>query len=159
MKNQNIFLVCLAIVVSLSITLFSCKKPVDDFPKSDEAISFLGIDSTTVKVRAGEDLLVDVVLITDTIIDTLRIGYLIDTLGITTNITYNDILTETIITGFPEVNNKYVYSATIKMPANAYGVRPFRPFRDNIGDFVRVIFRMEAGSRSYEKQLKLIIEP
>lgn len=159
MKKQNTFLACFIIVLALSITLFSCKKPVDDFPDSDEAISFIGIDSTTVFLKAGEDLSLDVVLITDTIIDTLRIGYFLDTIGITTNLTYNDILTESIVTSFPEVNNKFVYSAVIPMPANAYGIRAFRPYKDNIGDFVRVIFRMEAGSRSYEKQIKVIIEP
>lgn len=159
MKRKNTFLVCFTAVMVLSIALFSCKKPVDEFPNSDEAISFVGIDSTTIYMKAGEELALDVVLITDTIIDSLKIGYLIDTVGITTNLTYNDIVTESIVTGFPEVNNKFVYSALIQMPANAYGIRAFRPFKDNIGDYVRVIFRMEAGSRSYEKQLKVIIEP
>lgn len=159
MKQKNILSACFIIVLALSISLFSCKKPVDPFPSSDEAISFVGIDSTTIKMKAGEDLILDVVLITDTIIDSLKIGYYIDTLGLTTNLTYNDILTESVVTGFPEVNNKFVYSAIIKMPANAYGIRAFRPFKENLGDYVRVIFRMEAGSRAYEKQIKVIIEP
>ena len=159
MNKQNTILASFVVVLVLSIALFSCEKPIDEFPNSNEAISFVGIDSTTVKLRAGEDLILDVVLVTDTIIDSLKIGYFIDTIGITTNLTYTDITTESIVTGFAEVNNKFVYSAVISMPANAYGIRPFRPYQNNIGDYVRVIFRMEAGSRSYEKQIKVIIEP
>ena len=75
------------------------------------------------------------------------------------DISYNDIETKVISTGFAEINNKHIYSASIKLPANAYGIRAFRPFLNNKGDYVRIIFRMEAGSKSYEKQLKVIIEP
>ena len=139
--------------------LVSCEKPVDEFPDSSEAISFQGIDSTTLEMKAGEDLEFDVVLVIDEIIDSLKIGYLIDTLGITYNLTYADIETVSLTTGFEEENNKHVYAATIKLPANAYGVRAFRPYRNNVGDFVRIIFRMEAGTRAYEKQLKVIMEP
>jgi hypothetical protein len=159
MKKFNTFFSLLLLTLSLSYVLFSCKKDKDTFPDSDEAISFQGIDSTTIEMRAGEELSLDVVLITDTIIDSLKIGYLIDTLGITTNLTYSDIETKVIHTGFAEVNNKHVYAAKIKLPANAYGIRAFRPFTNNVGDYVRIIFRMEAGSRSYEKQVKVIIEP
>lgn len=159
MKINNNFLVSLIVIIGLVFIINACNKPVDDFPNSNEAISFVGIDSTTIKMKAGEDLVLDVVLITDTIIDSLRIGYLIDTVGITTNITYADIQTESIVHGFTEVNNKFVYPATIKLPANAFGIRAFRPFKNGVGDYVRIIFRMEAGTKSYEKQVKVIIEP
>ena len=159
MKRKNIFngFVLAALVVSVAV--FSCNKPADPFPNTSEAISFQGIDSTTIIKKSGETLELDVVLVTDTIIDTLKIGYLIDTLGIITNLTYADINTESIVTGFDEVNNKHIYSASIKLPANAYGIRAFRPYRNNVGDFVRIIFRMQAGTRAYEKQLKVIMEP
>ena len=147
------------IVLLLIVGFHSCTKPVDGFPNSNEAISFSNLDSTTIKKRAGEVLEVNVVLTTDTIIDSLKIGYIIDTLGFTTNISYVDIREETIVTGFEEVNNRHQYLAKIKLPANAYGIRAFRPYVNNVGDYVRIIFRMEAGSRSYEKQLKVIIEP
>lgn len=159
MKRKNIFngLILAALVVSLAV--FSCNKPTDPFPNTGEAISFEGLDSTTILRNSGETLEFDVILVTDTIIDTLKIGYLIDTIGIVTNLTYADIETESIVTSFDEVNNKHIYNASIKLPANAYGVRAFRPYKNNVGDFVRIIFRMEAGTRAYEKQLKVIMEP
>ncbi|MFT4644426.1 MAG: hypothetical protein ACI8ZX_000827 [Planctomycetota bacterium] len=156
-KNNRIFEI---VVIAFAIVfMFSCEKPEDTFPNSNEAISFKNIDSATIERKAGEGLLVDVVLITDTIIDSLKIGYFIDTLGITNNLTFDDITTLSLATGFTEVNNKFQYAATIKLPANAYGIRPFRPYLNGVGDFVRIIFRMEAGTRAYEKQLKVIIEP
>ena len=157
MKNNKFFILFFTVLITIFIT--SCEKPVDDFPNSNEAISFKNLDETTIEIKAGEDLLVDVVLITDTIIDSLKIGYIVDTIGITTNLEYKDIVVEVISTSFAELNNKHEYAATIKMPANAYGIRPFRPFVKGVGDYVRIIFRMEAGSRAYEKQLKVIIEP
>lgn len=157
MKNKRIF--GFVIVVFAIVFMVSCEKPEDTFPNSDEAISFKNIDSTTIERRAGEELLLDVVLITDTIIDSLKIGYFLDTIGITTNLTFEDITTLSLATGFTEINNKHQYAATIKLPANAYGIRPFRPYVKGVGDFVRIIFRMEAGTRVYEKQLKVIIEP
>ena len=86
-KNRliNYLFICLVAIT----VLFSCRKPVDEFPDSSEAISFKGIDSTTIEMKAGEDLELDVILVIDTIIDSLKIGYLIDTLGITTNLTYS----------------------------------------------------------------------
>ncbi len=157
MKNNKFFILFFTVLTTVFIS--SCEKPTDEFPNSNEAISFKNLDETTIEVKAGEDLLVNVVLITDTIIDSLKIGYLVDTIGITTNLEYKDVVVEVIHTAFAEVNNKHEYAATIKMPANAYGIRPFRPFVKGVGDYVRIIFRMEAGSRAYEKQLKVIIEP
>lgn len=147
----------LAIIIIANF--YSCTKSVDDFPSSNEAISFSNLDSTTIKKRAGESIEINVVLITDTIIDSLKIGYIIDTIGITTNITYADITEESIAIDFPEINNKHQYLANIKLPANAYGIRAFRPYVQGKGDYVRIIFSMKAGSRVYEKQLKVIIEP
>lgn len=156
-KNNRILgLVVIALAV---VFMFSCQKDEDTFPNSNEAISFLNLDSTTIERRAGEDLLIDVVLITDTIIDSLKVGYFLDTLGVTTNLTFEDITTLSLATAFTEINNKHQYAATIKLPANAYGIRPFRPYVNGVGDYVRIIFRMEAGTRAYEKQLKVIIEP
>lgn len=159
MGTKHTFLNYIFICLVATIMLFSCKKPVDNFPDSSEAISFQGIDSTTIEMKAGEDLDLEVVLVIDTIIDSLKIGYLIDTLGITTNLTYADIETVSLETGFDEENNKHVYAASIKLPANAYGVRAFRPYVNGVGDYVRIVFRMEAGSRAYEKQLKVIVTP
>lgn len=156
-KNNRIF--GIVVIVFAIAFMFSCEKPEDTFPNSNEAISFENIDSTTIVRKAGEELLIDVVLITDTIIDSLRIGYFLDTLGVTTNLTFEDITTLSLSTGFTEINNKHQYTASIKLPANAYGIRPFRPYVKGVGDFVRIIFRMEAGTRAYEKQLKVIIEP
>lgn len=156
-KKNRIFGIVVLVLTILFI--FSCEKPEDTFPNFNEAISFKNIDSTTIERKAGEDLLIDLVLITDTIIDSLKVGYFLDTLGITSNLTFEDITTLSFSTGFTEINNKHQYAATIKLPANAYGIRPFRPYVQGVGDFVRIIFRMEAGTRSYEKQLKVIIEP
>jgi len=158
MKNKFTFLGVISIILIMLFVL-SCEKPIDEFPNSNEAISFSNIDTTTIKAKAGESLEINVVLITDTIIDSLKIGYLIDTIGITQNITYAEISTKEISTGFDEINNKHQYLATIKMPSNAYGIRPFRPYIGGIGDYIRIVFRMEAGSKEYEKQLKVIIEP
>ena len=157
MMNYKFIGAILAII--LIVNFYSCKKPVEPFPDSNEAISFSNIDSTTLFKNAGETLEVNVVLITDTIIDTLKIGYFIDTIGVTTNITYADIREESIVKGFSEVDNKHQYLASIKLPSNAYGIRAFRPYKNGVGDYVRIIFRMEAGTKSYEKQLKVIIEP
>lgn len=159
MKINNKFLVPLLVITGLLFIVNACNKPEDDFPKSKEAISFLGIDSTTIRMKAGEVLDLDVVLITDIKIDSIKVGYLIDTIGITTNISYADTKTEVLVHGFTEVNNKFVHPVSIKLPANAYGIRAFRPFKNNVGDYVRIIFRMEAGTKTYEKQVKVIIEP
>lgn len=147
------------LTILIIVNFYSCEKSTEPFPDSNEAISFSNIDSTTIRKKAGETLEVNVVLITDTIIDTLKIGYFIDTIGLTTNLTYEDIRQESIVTGFDEVDNRHQYLASIKLPANAYGIRAFRPYANGKGDYVRIIFRMEAGSKSYEKQLKVIIEP
>lgn len=156
-KNNRIF--GIVVIVFVMAFMFSCEKAEDGFPNSNEAISFENLDSTTIERKAGEELMIDLVLITDTIIDSLKVGYFLDTLGVTTNLTFEDITTLSLSTGFTEVNNKHQYAVSVKLPANAYGIRPFRPYLNGVGDYVRIIFRMEAGSRSYEKQLKVIIEP
>lgn len=157
MKKNQFIGIFLAIFIIVGI--YSCKKPVDDFPDSNEVISFSNIDTTTIFKQAGEMLEVNVVIVTDTIIDSLKIGYFIDTIGITKNITFKDVNEVSLETGFPEINNKHQYLANIKLPVNAYGIRAFRPYSNGKGDYVRIIFRVQAGSRVYEKQLKVIIQP
>ena len=157
MMNKKIIGAISAII--LIVVFYSCKKPVVPFPNSNEAISFSNLDSTTIRKKAGDNLEVNVVLITDKVIDSLKIGYLIDTIGITTNLTFNDVKEIVLETGFETENNKQQYLANIKLPSNAYGIRAFRPYVNGVGDYVRIIFRMEAGSTAYEKQLKVIIEP
>lgn len=150
----------LLFLATLSIVLFSCTKDDENpFPATNEAISFLNIDSAVVKAKAGSTLKVDVVLVTDKPIDSIKAAYFIDTLGVKENLTYAETETQLLATALDTVTNKIVYSASLKMPADAYGVRAFRPYLNNTGDYVRVVFRMEATPRVYEKQLKVIIEP
>lgn len=167
MNKRNKYLGYIIVLIGLTLTIFSCKKPVDEFPDTNEPISFIGIDSSTIRMKAGQELELDVVLVTDAIIETLKIGYLIDTVGITYNITYADIKKQLVVKKFKDESNKYVYSASLKLPANAYGLRAFKPYKNNKGDYVRMIFRMETKAnpkakikaKSYEKQLKIIMEP
>ncbi len=158
MNNRFNFLWILIAFLGMLIST-SCEKQIDPFPNSSEAISFSNIDTTTITAKAGEIIEINVVLITDTVIDKLQVGYFLDTVGITHNITYLDIKTELVNTGFDEINNKHQYLAKLQMPSNAYGIRPFRPFLNNVGDYTRLIFRMEAGSKEFEKQLKVIMTP
>lgn len=159
MKRYNF--IGVIIVVVLMTTLFSCvKEPEEKLPNSNEAIFFNNIDSIVIEKKAGEELEIEVQLTTDTIIDSLLVGYLIDTFGLTTNVKYSDITTVVAETEFLEKENWIKkYNVTVKLPSNVYGVRAFKPFIDGKGDYVRIIFRMVAGSNSYEKQLKVIIEP
>lgn len=150
-----------------TIALVACNKDDDGLPTSDEPITFLTPDSTTVFAQAGSEFNYTVFLATDKPILSLTAGYLIDTMQSTTAINFGQLETIVLEQEFEEENNVFEYSGSFTIPSAVNDSTPFRSYMPQQQnpvfvparyDAVRVLFRMDASGTIYEKQLKIIIE-
>ncbi|MGB1248010.1 MAG: hypothetical protein ACPG4Z_03935 [Chitinophagales bacterium] len=160
MFSRKYYVLIFIALVSVSL-FYSCKDDDPERPVVLEEITFQVPDSSTIIQAAGTPIDITLMLTTENAIDTLRAGYVIDTSGIYQNIAFAAIDTVVLTTGFDTESNIQQYTGQIMLPSDAYGVRPFRsynPANTDTADVVRIVFRMEAGFDSYEKQLKVFIE-
>jgi hypothetical protein len=157
-----------AFLLIFSGLIFSCNKDDDGDPyPSNEAINLLTPDSTVVFAQAGSVFDFSVYIVIDRPVDTIRVGYSVDTLMSTSIMPFNLVDTVVLSSGFAEVNNKQLFSGSIQLPDSVPNVRAFRPYQPSqptpvfipaVYDAIRVVLKVEAGNRTYEKYLKVIIE-
>lgn len=157
----------LFVMAGLSFFMVSCSNDDDETPFYNEPINILTPDSTTVVAPAGSTFNFSLYLATDVPIDTLRVGYLIDTAKINTSIPFSIVDTVVISSGFDDINNVQTFSGSFTLPDSVTNIRAFRPyvpaqqnpvFVAEQYDAVRVVFRMEATGKTFEKQMKVIIQ-
>lgn len=158
---------CVLMLALFAIVLFSCNKDDDGLPTSDEPISFLAPDSTTVFAQAGSEFNYTVFLVTDKPILSLSAGYLIDVTQNTASINFGQLEEIILEQEFEEENNVIEFSGSFTIPAAINDSTPFRSYMPQQQnpvfvpasyDAVRVLFRMDASGTIYEKQLKIIIQ-
>lgn len=166
--NQKInFKLLFSLFFLLGLLIVSCNKDDDGVPTSDEPISFLEPDTTTVFAQAGTEFNYTVFLATDKSITSLSAGYLIDLNQSTTAVTFGQLQEVFLEETFEEENNVLEFSGSFTLPAAVNDTTPFRsymPAQQNpvfvpaSYDAIRVLFRMDASGTIYEKQLKIIIQ-
>jgi hypothetical protein len=157
------------LMLLMSVLVFSCKKEDEGDPyPSNEAINLLSPDTTVLFAQAGSVFDFSVYIVIDKPVDTIRVGYAVDTLMSTNIMPFNMVDTVVLVSGFAEVNNKQLFSGSFQLPDSVINVRAFRPYQPAqptpvfipaVYDAVRVVLKVEAtGNRNYEKYLKVIIE-
>lgn len=154
-------------LLAISLVLVSCSKSEDDSVPTNEPINILSPDTSTVIAQAGSVFDFSLYLATDVIIDTVRVGYLIDTSMINTSIPFSSVDTVVLISGFDTENNVQSFTGNFILPSFVTIDRPFRPyqpaqqnpvFSSAQYDAVRVVFKVEARGKTFEKQMKIIIQ-
>ena len=167
MKNKLHLKTLFALVLATTLFIVACNNDDEGLPLSDEPISFLSPDSTTVFAQAGSELNYTVFLATDKAITSLSAGYLIDTMQSTSAISFGQLQQIFLEETFEEENNVMEFSGVINIPSAVNDSVPFRPYMPQQQnpvfvparyDAVRVLFRMDASGTIYEKQLKIIIQ-
>lgn len=149
----------------LVIVLVACNKEEEDKPVGTEPINFIQPDSTTIFATAGEMVDFSLYLAIDQAIDSVRGAYYIDTAMSINNLTYSDMETEFFSQAFTDSLNVQTVSGTLEMPLGRTDSIPFQqyfsgsttPFIPAVYDAVRVVFRVDGDTVSYEKQLKIIV--
>lgn len=153
-------------VFTLLLTiLLACNKDEEEKPVGTEPINFVQPDSTTIFATAGELVEFSLYLAIDQAIDSVRGAYFIDTAMSINNLTYGDMETEFYVQGFSDSLNVQTVSGTLEMPLERSNSTPFQPYFSGSTtpfipaqyDAVRVVFRLEGDTVSYEKQLKIIV--
>jgi hypothetical protein len=168
MKSLRNLLNLIWLPVVLLVLITSCKKEDEgEQLPSSEPINFIAPDTTIVFAQPGTTFDFDVYLVIDRPIDTFRLGYQIDTLMRTTPLPFSQVDTVVYTTGFDEVNNKQRVTASFVLPDSIPGVRAFREYQPEVAtpvfipatyDALRVVMRIEAPDRVFEKNLKIIFE-
>lgn len=149
----------------LLVLLVACNKQEEENPVGTEPINFVEPDSSAIFAAAGEIVDFTLYLAIDQSIDSIRGGYFIDTAMGINNLLFSDMETEFFVQGFTDSLNTQTVSGTIEMPLGRSASIPFRPYFSGSTtpfipaqyDAVRVVFRLEGETVSYEKQLKIIV--
>jgi hypothetical protein len=151
----------------ISFVLVSCSKTDDDSISTNEPINILQPDTNVVIAQAGSTFNFSLYLATDVIIDTVRVGYIIDTVIINQSTPFSLVDTVVLNTGFDTKNNVQTFQSSFVLPSQAFPDRPFRPYMPAQQnpifvaaqyDALRVVFRVEASGKTFEKQMKIIIQ-
>ena len=161
MKTTHLLSIFALLAVALVI---GCNKDDDtDTVNTNEPIYFITPDSTTIISSPGAQVDYTVQLTLDENIDSLRAGWVIDTIGMVTSIPFSSVDSVFLETGFADSNNVQQFSGSITVPDSIINVRAFQvcdpPSLPQDYDALRLIFRVEAGTIVREKQLKVIVCP
>lgn len=150
----------------LTIVLISCSKEEDEYPVGTEPINFVTPDSTTIFASAGEVVDFSLYLSIDQPIDSIRGAFFIDTAMTINNLSYADMSEEFYVEGFGDSLNVQSVSSVFTMPTGRTDTTAFRPYFSGSTvpflapqyDAVRIVFKLESDTLSYEKQLKIIVK-
>ncbi|MCD8529252.1 MAG: hypothetical protein LRY27_04695 [Chitinophagales bacterium] len=165
MPNFNTSKIFIVSVACLLIILIACKKDDNQNPISNEAITFVQPDSSTIFADAGSVVNFELFLAVDEVIDTVMAGYLLDSNMINYNLTLDDMDSIFFGQSFIDSNNVQTVVGSFTLPQNWNDTVPFRtyfpgsttPYIPVSYDACRIIFRMETENGvQHEKQLKVI---